>query len=203
LQGVILGAYFYSYTLTQVFGGRFTERFGARWVCGIGIFVPAIANALTPIAANTHESLIIIVRIIIGAFHGLIYSSLYSMYAQWFPKNERTTAIASTAFGGNIGSVITTPLAGYLSRLDYQIGEVQLGGWPMVFYLTSAIHLIWFALWCWLVYDTPEKDPHISTDEKIYIWQNIGYNHERSESEVVRRMTAKLENANDKNNNVS
>ncbi len=172
---MILGSYFYSYILTQVSGGRFTERFGAKWVFGLGIFIPAIANALTPLAANTNQWLMIVVRIIIGAFHGLVYSSAYCMYAQWFPKNERATALASTVFGGNIGAMITTLFAGFLSRAEFEMNGWSLGGWPMVFYVTSLFPVIWFALWCWLVFDTPGDDPRISADEKIYIWQNIGY----------------------------
>ena len=62
--------------MTNVFGGRFAERWGCRWVCAIGIMILATVNALTPLASEYHYGLVIAVRIIIGGFHGFIFSGL-------------------------------------------------------------------------------------------------------------------------------
>jgi ACS family sodium-dependent inorganic phosphate cotransporter-like MFS transporter 5 len=148
---------------TQILGGRLTEKFGAKWICGIGIFLPSIFNAMIPFCAEVDVSLVIIMRILMGIFHGWVYSSLFSMFAKWFPKEEQTFALAGTTFGGNFGGVITMPLAGYLCKIDF------LEGWPTVFYLTSIIHIIWFALWCRYVYSSPEEDPRITESELRYI----------------------------------
>ena len=129
--------------------------------------MPAIINVLTPLASHYHEGLVIAIRIIIGGFHGLIFSSLFSMYGHWIPKSERATAISLTTFGGNIGAVVTLPVAAWLCKTTI------FGGWPSTFYIFSLIHLIWFILWCWLVYDTPALDPRITTEEKVYIYENI------------------------------
>ena len=155
--------------MTNVFGGRFAERWGCRWVCAIGIMILATVNALTPLASEYHYGLVIAVRIIIDGFHGFIFSGLFSMYARWLPSdnNERAIAIALKTFGGNFGAVVSLPITGWLCNATI------LGGWPSTFYLFSLIHIIWFALWCWLVYDSPELDPRISCEEKAYIQKSI------------------------------
>ncbi len=129
--------------------------------------IPAIINALSPLAAETDIILLICSRIIIGMFHGLIFSSLFSMYAKWFPKEERTSAIAATLFGGNIGAIIISPLSGFLCEYG------PFGGWPSVFYIGSLIHIIWLIFWCLLVSDSPADHRNISPDEHLYILQNI------------------------------
>ena len=39
-------------------------------------------------------------------------------------------------------------------------------GWESAFYATGAITFAWFAFWWLLVFDTPEKHPRISPEEK-------------------------------------
>ncbi|CAG2104507.1 unnamed protein product, partial [Medioppia subpectinata] len=165
IQGVILGSYFYGYTVTQLLGS-YADRLGAKWMAGLGVFVPAICNALIPVLADIHYSLVILMRVLIGAFHGVVYSSLFSMFAKWFPQSEKNMALTGTTFAGNLGGVITMPLAGYLIKTDW------LDGWPVVFYLTSFVHLIWFAFWCYFVSNSPDEDPKITERELKYIVSN-------------------------------
>ena len=135
-------------------------------MCGLGVFVPAICNALIPVFADIHFSLVVVMRFLIGALHGIVYSSLFSMFAKWFPQNEKNLAIAGTTFTGNLGGVIVNPLAGALVNVDW------IGGWPLVFYVTSFVHLIWFAFWVFCVSNTPEEDSNISDKELKYILVN-------------------------------
>lgn len=48
--------------------GTLAERFGAKWIFGIGLLMSAILTLLTPIAARTHVGLLIFIRILIGIF---------------------------------------------------------------------------------------------------------------------------------------
>jgi len=57
-------------------------------------------------------------------------------------------------------------------------------GWPSVFYLTGLATVIWFALWSYLVYSSPDEHPRISQEEMKYIQRSIqgdsGLNHVRT-----------------------
>lgn len=51
-QGIILGAYYYGYAATNIFGGRLSERYGPKWVSAIGLTSAAILNAFLPFGSN-------------------------------------------------------------------------------------------------------------------------------------------------------
>lgn len=44
------------------------ERFGAKWIFGGSILIPGILTLLTPFAARLNVDLLIIIRLLIGAF---------------------------------------------------------------------------------------------------------------------------------------
>lgn len=70
--------------------------------------------------------------------------------------------------GSNIGTVISLPISGWLCTLHYG------GGWPLCFYLFGGLGVVWFVLWMFLVYDTPQKHPRICPKEVEYINWSIG-----------------------------
>jgi len=65
-QGVILGAFFWGYVVTQLPGGILAQKFGGKWPLGLGILITAVFALLTPIAARTHFGLLIFVRVVQG-----------------------------------------------------------------------------------------------------------------------------------------
>ncbi|RWS02958.1 Sialin-like protein [Dinothrombium tinctorium] len=154
-QGVVLGAYYYGYSATQIISGRLAEKFGGRFLCGIGTFGAALATLLTPLASQ-NLALIIIARIAIGVFHGTVYTSLYVMMAFWFPKKEKATALSFITVGGNLGAALTMPLCSFL---------IEKYNWQSVFYVTGSICFIWLALWMYYARSTPNEHPYISTYE--------------------------------------
>ncbi|GLH15174.1 Putative inorganic phosphate cotransporter [Gryllus bimaculatus] len=44
-----------------------------------------------------------------------------------------------------------------------------LGGWPLVFYATGAIGILWYIPWLLCVFDTPAQHPRISQAERRFI----------------------------------
>ena len=55
--------------------------------------------------------------------------------------------------GAQAGTVLSMPVSGILAD------EVS---WESVFYVFGALGCVWFALWCFLVYDNPDTHPRIS-----------------------------------------
>jgi ACS family sodium-dependent inorganic phosphate cotransporter len=46
-------------------------------------------------------------------------------------------------------------------------------GWETVFYVSGALALSWCVTWWLLVFDTPDKHPRISREEKQYLQENL------------------------------
>lgn len=65
-QGLILGAFFYGYILTQILGGYLASRCGPKWLLGFGILVTVIFTLLTPLAADLGAGWLIAVRVLEG-----------------------------------------------------------------------------------------------------------------------------------------
>ena len=65
-QGLILGAFFYGYIITQVPGGYLSEKMGAKWLFGGGVMVTAVLSLLTPAAASWGVLPFVVVRIFEG-----------------------------------------------------------------------------------------------------------------------------------------
>lgn len=93
--------------------------------------------------------------------------AIYTMFSHWVPNNEKSTALALMTVGGNIGTVLTMPLSGYLCAHGFA------GGWPSVFYVLGVMGCLCFGLWLYIIYDTPADNPRITGKELVYIETHI------------------------------
>lgn len=93
------GSYYYGYTLTQPFTGSIANKFDAAKLITGGTAMAIVLTVLTPIAAEVHFGLLMMVRALIGMAHGPFNTCLYIMFANWTPKQERATALAGTRGG--------------------------------------------------------------------------------------------------------
>jgi ACS family sodium-dependent inorganic phosphate cotransporter len=50
-------------------------------------------------------------------------------------------------------------------------------GWESVFYTSGALALVWCVAWWLLVFDTPDRHPRISLEEKQYLRDNLTQQH--------------------------
>ena len=73
--GWILSSFFFGYITTQIPGGLLAQRFGGRWIVGIGTLMTALLTLLTPLAAYVGLWALILLRVAEGIFE---VSQLYS-----------------------------------------------------------------------------------------------------------------------------
>ncbi|KAL8623693.1 hypothetical protein ACOMHN_004758 [Nucella lapillus] len=65
-QGLILGAFYYSYALLQVLGGWLAERVRAKWLMGAGLLLSSLLSLTLPSAARAGSSWMMAVRVLQG-----------------------------------------------------------------------------------------------------------------------------------------
>lgn len=63
-QGLALGAYYYGFAATHIFGGRLAEKHGPKWVTAVGLCGAAIFNVLLPIATTVNFTTFVIIRLV-------------------------------------------------------------------------------------------------------------------------------------------
>ncbi|XP_047106275.1 sialin-like [Schistocerca piceifrons] len=164
-QAEVLASYYYGYVATQLLGGFLGEKYGARYICGPGLFIAGLLTVVSPWTAYVNTYFFMVVRALEGAASGVVVPSLQSLVSKWFPPEERTRLSGVIFSALNLGSVLSMGLSGILAAA---------GGWPLVFYFFGALAVVWFIPWIFLIYDSPDKHPRISEEEKEYILSSLG-----------------------------
>ncbi len=70
--GWVLSGFYYGYLVLQIPGGYLSDRFGARYVFGLGVLLTSVTTLFTPLAAQLHIGALIGVRVLEGFFEVLL-----------------------------------------------------------------------------------------------------------------------------------
>ena len=98
-QGLVLGAFFWGYMLTQIPAGYLASRFGGKQLFGWSLLLCAVATLLMPLAARSSYIFLIILRFIVGLGQGVFRPVMLELWSHWAPPCERSTLISFTFAG--------------------------------------------------------------------------------------------------------
>ncbi|XP_034942645.1 sialin-like [Chelonus insularis] len=162
-QGLALGAFYWSYWITNVPGGLLVRRYGTKIVFGSANFLACLIVSLIPSMIKYHLYAFLAIRVLQGAVMGVVLPSMHGMTAKWIPPYERSRFV-SAYMGGTVGTAITYFFSAVI---------IYYFNWEMVFYTISVIGAIWYCFWLYFAYDSPQEHPRISKAELKYIMDNI------------------------------
>jgi ACS family glucarate transporter-like MFS transporter len=136
VMGVVLSAFFWTYSLAQVPAGIVVDRFGLgrSYAWGFGLWT--LAAALTGFA--TSAPLLIAVRMLMGVGQGVAFPASTRGTANFFPAAERGGVTGLYLAGNRIGQAAITAL-GPLFIAAY--------GWQPFFLTTGVAGLLWLVPW--------------------------------------------------------
>jgi len=166
LQGVVLGSFYYGYMILQIPGGYFAMRFGGTKIFGGAVAIASVLTLFTPIATRYSVWALVVLRICEGLVLGVMLPCNHQIWSSWAPLPERTTLVTIALSGMNVGTVVTMPLTGLLTKYGFD------GGWASVFYCFGLFGIIWYILWILMIHATPQSHPTISDKERKYIYRN-------------------------------
>lgn len=98
------------------------------------------------------------------------------VWSKWAPPLERSRMAGIQSAGTFLGMVIAMSSCGVLA---------QKFGWQSVFYVFGVIGCIWYVFWLILIHESPDKDPHISLEEKRYIMASLQHTQSSIKSKDV------------------
>ncbi|KAG5675847.1 hypothetical protein PVAND_005717 [Polypedilum vanderplanki] len=166
LQGVILGAFFWGYTILHIPGAIISQKFGGKHALSIGILSTAIFTLLTPITIKYGgANWLIALRILEGFGEGTTFPALNTLLSAWIPERERAKATAIVFGGAQMGNIITNSVSGLL--LHY------FDGWSSPFYFFGGAAIVWFFLFEFFCYKDPSSHPFISDEEKEFLQKEL------------------------------
>ncbi|XP_035699588.1 sialin-like [Branchiostoma floridae] len=153
-QGWILSSFAVGYISSQVIGGSAARRWGGKWVLGFAVAVWSLivhlATFFTPTFARTLYGLIF-ARICLGFAEGLGLPTIFHIFANTVPMEERSRAFGYLVASGSIGQTLASVVC---PRLQ----------WPMMFYSFGVLGFVWVATWVLCFREQP-----IDYDEELFL----------------------------------
>ncbi len=135
--GLLLSAFFWTYTPSQLLAGWLAERINAYRTLAIGLALWALATAATGLA--TGFAALIALRLVLGVGESAAFPCSSKLLAQHLPAHKLGGANGMIALGLSLGPAFGTFVGGSLM--------VQLG-WRATFVVFGLGSLVW--LWPWL-----------------------------------------------------
>lgn len=136
--GLLLGAFFWTYSFSQLLAGWLINRFNVHMIFSIGFLVWSLATAFTGLV-NTFV-LIFILRLLLGLGESVAYPAFAKIIATSFPENRRGIANGLIDSGSKFGPAIGTFAGGLI------VGQF---GWRALFLILGFGALLWLPLWHW------------------------------------------------------
>lgn len=160
-MGILLSAFFVTYTPTQLVVGWAVERFGARWLLAGGVTVWSLATLMTGFVGNFTELLML--RLLLGLGESVVFPCSSSLLAQNVPIAQRGRSNAAIAVGIALGPAVGTFLGGIM---------MANGDWRIVFISFGLASLLWVLPWLALTKET-KSAPAPQQDEAAPGWLTI------------------------------
>jgi ACS family hexuronate transporter-like MFS transporter len=158
LQSAFLIAYAFMY----VGGGKLMDVLGTRRGFTVIMLFWSLACASHGLAVSVGT--LALSRFLLGIGEGGGFPAATRAVAEWFPVEERSTAMGIINAGTAVGMVVAPPIiALVLSAAD----------WRFVFFLTAGLGLAW-TLWWHRDYFPPERHPRLGDVERREIQSVLG-----------------------------
>src|SRR6267378_3379530 len=150
LQSIFLFAYAFMYAG----GGKLTDALGTR--LGFTVIMAFWSLACASHAIATGFAMLAVSRGLLGAGEGGGFPAATLVVAEWFPANERATAMGIINAGTALGAAIAPPLIAII---------LSFASWRWIFLITGGLGLLWTAGWR-LFYLSPEAHASLGSSAR-------------------------------------
>ena len=177
------GVFFIGYGLFEVPSNLFLARVGARrWIARIAISWGIIACAMMFVRGPTS---FYVLRFLLGAAEAGAFPGIVYYLSQWFPEQQRASAMSRFMVSIPLSSAIGGPLGGALLSLNGQLG---LAGWQWLFLAEGLPSIALGAAVLFFLTDRPSEAAWLSDDERQWLTRKL--ESERRGSEGVAETSA-------------
>jgi len=162
-------AFLLTYGLMYLGGGRLIDWLGTRrgfaaimvfWSLACGSHALAGNHGMPTVFGLAFGVVMLAAsRLLLGIGEGGGFPAATRVVAEWFPVNERSSAMGIINAGTAVGAVAAPPL---IVLVLTHAGWLGLAPWRWVFIITGGFGLLWTAWW-WLNYRQPPGPPDSGT----------------------------------------
>ena len=155
IQGAVMSAFFLGYVTLQIPAGYLSDRFGGKWVLGLGVLFWSLFTLLTPASAALGITMLLACRFLMGVAEAVTWPSIYSLYSRWVHPDRRASAVGLMNSGISGGSVIALICTPWL---------ISVWSWQGAFYLYGLLGILWFGVWAPLARSRPTEPTQWETE---------------------------------------
>ena len=159
IEGTLLAAFYYGYTISQVPGGWLASRYGSKSVLSIAVLIWSIATLSTGFAGKSIPALFCL-RAAVGVAEGANYPSQMSLISKWIPHEERSRAWSFVVTGEAVGTIIALVGGPFVAHAY---------GWETIFYVSGGSSVVWLCFFLLLSSSSPSTHSRISKKELSFI----------------------------------
>ncbi len=163
IKATLDSAFLITYGLMYVGGGRLMDVLGTRrgfliimvfW--SLACASHGFAGGVIALAAS---------RLLLGIGEGGGFPAATRVVAEWFPVNERATAMGIINGGTGVGGIAAPPI---IAWIILHTGWFGVSSWRWVFFITGAAGLLW-TIWWWRSYFPPAQHRYLSEAEREHL----------------------------------
>ena len=158
VQGAVMYAFFLGYVTLQIPAGYLSDRFGGKWVLGLGVLFWSLFTLLTPASAALGITVLLACRFLMGVAEAVTWPSIYSLYSRWVHPDRRASAVGLMNSGISGGAVIALICTPWL---------ISVWSWQGAFYLYGVLGILWFAVWAPLARSRPADKTDWDTADAV------------------------------------
>jgi len=147
-------AFLLSYAFMYAGGGKVADALGTRR--GFTLIMVFWSLACLSHGLAVSFAMLAVSRFLLGVGEGGGFPAATRGVAEWFPVQERATAMGIINAGTAVGAVVAPPLIALV---------LVFANWRWIFFLTGALGLLWTGWWR-LAYFRPEEHPRLSGIER-------------------------------------
>ncbi|XP_034477191.1 putative inorganic phosphate cotransporter [Drosophila innubila] len=171
-RSYILSSFFWGYIMTQFLGGWLCRRIGAKITMFISTLGSAFLVLLVPFFVPWGGwQAYCGIRVLMGAFQGLLFPCVHAHLAIWCPSKERNRLGALANTGIDCGTLLAMFISGLVAASSV--------GWPGIFYISCGVGILWSIFWLVFGADSPSQSRFITQEELNYIETSISANNKK------------------------
>ncbi|RPE14359.1 MFS transporter [Chitinophaga lutea] len=160
--GLIFSAFSWTYLAFQIPGGILVNRFSPRILYAFSLITWSLATVMQGFARGF--ATLFGLRMATGVFEAPAFPINNRVVSNWFPDQERASAIAVYTSGQFLGLAFLMPV---LSTIQLEVG------WKGLFVVTGLVGIVWGIVW-YIFYRDPQHHKSVNDAELQYIEKGGG-----------------------------
>lgn len=136
IMGILLSAFFWSYSFMQMPAGWLVDRYGVRRAYGLGYLAWSLTTSVTGFARSLAG--LILIRVSTGVAQATAFPASARAVANWFQDRERGVVTATYLMGVRLGQALVS-----------WAGAIILAAWGYraLFLVVGLVPLVWLLPW--------------------------------------------------------